>query len=83
LSDFSTYAFPLVYQIGPKPINVLKVKHGVTEVSLSNGKLVRLSLHVDGVELDQEDHLNVSYNVVVETMAEPINPIMDVHESVQ
>lgn len=83
LSDFSTYAFPLNYTIGPKPINVLKVKHGVTEVSLSNGKLVRLSLHVDGVELDQEDHLNVSYNVVVETMAEPLSPIMDVHESVQ
>ena len=80
-----SYDYPLVYSIGPKPVSVLKVKHGVTEVSLSNGKLMRLSLHVDGVETNTEepDKLNVLYNVIVETMAEPEFPIMDVHEAMQ
>jgi hypothetical protein len=77
------YNHPLIYTLGPKPVDILKVKHGVTELSLSNGKMVRLSLHVDGVDLNQEDQLNISYNVIVETMAEPSGPVMEVHESVQ
>lgn len=78
-----TYDHPLVYTLGPKPVSVLRVKHGITEVWLSNGKIMRLSLHVDGVTPTADDSLNVSYNVVVETLNEPASPIMDVHEVVQ
>jgi hypothetical protein len=77
-----TYDHPLVYTIGPA-VSVLKIKHGITEIWLSNGKIMRLSLHVDGVEPTSEGSLNVSYNVIVETLNDPASPIMDVHEVVQ
>jgi hypothetical protein len=76
------YDHPLVYTIGPA-VSVLKVKHGITEIWLSNGKIMRLSLHVDGVEPTSEGSLNVSYNVIVETLNDSASPIMDVHEVVQ
>lgn len=77
------YAEPFSYWLGPKPVSVTRVKHGVTEVSLSDGKLLRLSLHIDGVSLNQENKLDINYQVITEVMAEPSVPIMDVHEVVQ
>jgi hypothetical protein len=64
-------------------LSVVKVKHGVTEASLSDGRILRLSLHIEGVGLDGSDKLNVSYQVITEVVTEPEFPIMDVHEAVQ
>lgn len=77
------YEQPLTYTIGPKPVSVIKVKHGVTEASLSNGQLLRLSLHVDGVSINSENKLDITYQVVTELIAEPNVLIMDVHEAMQ
>ena len=79
-----SYDHPLVYTIGEtKPtLSVVKVKHGVTEISLSDGRLVRVSMHVDGVK-EYDDKLDVNYQAVVEIMEEPSAQIMDVHESIQ
>ena len=77
-----SYDHPLVYTIGTKPLTVTKVKHGVTEISLSDGRLVRVSMHVDGVK-EYDDKLDVNYQAVVEIMEEPSAQIMDIHESIQ
>lgn len=77
-----SYDRPLIYTIGPKLLSVTKVKHGVTEISLSDGRLVRVSMHVDGVK-EYDDKLDVNYQAVVEVMQEPSSQIQDVHETVQ
>lgn len=78
-----SYDHPLIYTIGPKPLNVVKVKHGVTEVSLSDGRILRLSLHIDGIKPNEQNSLDISYQVITELMTEPELPIMDVHEAIQ
>ena len=77
------YEQPLSYTIGPKPVSVVKVKHGVTEVTLSNGQLLRLSLHMDKVSLNAENQFDIAYQIITEVMEDPSVPIMDVHEVVQ
>jgi hypothetical protein len=73
-------------QIGaPSAIKVAAVRHGVTEITLSDGRLVRAKLHVKDVKpsAQKPGSLNISYNVVTEVMAIPCAPILDVHETVQ
>lgn len=77
-----TYAHPLQISMGPKPTSVAKVKDGVTEISLSDGRLIRISLHIDGV-MEHSDKLDVNYSAIVEVLPSPANPILDIHESVQ
>lgn len=77
-----SYDQPLTYTIGTAPLSVVKVKHGVTELSLSDGRLVRISMHVDGVK-EHDDKLDVNYQAIVEVMQEPSSQIMDVHEPIQ
>lgn len=80
-----SYDQPLVISSGPKPLSVTKVRHGVTQVSLSDGRIVRLSIHVEGVTRSaaQSDGVDVSYSIVTEVMAQPSVPIMDQHEPIQ
>lgn len=83
LSAMTYYQHPLRYTIGPKPITIDSVKHGVTEARLSDGRLVRLSLHLDGVTNDAQNNLDIACSVIQEVMDAPDVPILDVHESVQ
>jgi hypothetical protein len=64
---------------------VTNVRHGVTEIRLSDGRLVRATLHVTSVKVDpaKPGNVEVAYNVVAEIMAEPTSLIHDVHETVQ
>jgi hypothetical protein len=79
------YSRPFSFQIGPRPEAVASVRHGVTEITLSDGRLVRATLHVKSVTTDPSKPgvLDVSYNVVAEVMTTPEIPIRDVHETVQ
>ena len=54
-------------------------------ITLSDGRLVRATLHVKSVKVDPKkpDAIEVSYNVIAEIMATPEMPIRDVHETVQ
>jgi hypothetical protein len=80
------YACPFSFQIGvcPEP-KVSSVRHGVTEITLSDGRLVRATLHVKSVKADpsKPGTIDVSYSIVAEMMAKPDSPILDVHETVQ
>jgi hypothetical protein len=80
------YVQPFSFTIAPKPtIRVASVRHGVTEITLSDGRLVRATLHVKDVKINAQrpGDVDVSYNVVAEVMAIPSVPILDVHETLQ
>ena len=80
------YVRPFSFQIGRRPeMKVSAIRHGVTEISLSDGRLVRATLHVKSVRTDPEKPgaIDVSYNVVTEIMDAPETRISDVHETIQ
>ncbi len=80
------YAQPFSFHIGARPApTVSGVRHGVTEITLSDGRLVRATLHVKAVRINPKkpDSLDVTYNVVTEIMPVPSTPIRDVHETIQ
>jgi hypothetical protein len=80
------YAKPFSFRIGfrPEPV-VSRIRHGVTEISLSDGRLVRATLHVNAVKTDpnKPGSIDVSYNIVAEIINAPEVPILDVHETIQ
>lgn len=78
-----SYDQPLVISMGPKPLSIVKVKHGVTEAKLSDGRLVRLSVHLDSVANNKEGNLDITHSITAEVMAEPDSMIHDIHEQVQ
>jgi len=80
------YAQPFSFKIGAPPtIQITGVRHGVTEIILSDGRLVRATLHIKDVRpsAQKPGSVDISYNVVAEVMAVPSVPILDVHDTVQ
>ena len=80
------YAQPFCFHIGARPApTVSGVRHGVTEITLSDGRLVRATLHVKAVRINSRKpgSVDVTYNVVTEIMPVPSTPIRDVHETIQ
>ena len=80
------YAQPFSFQIGvPPAVKVAGIRHGVTEITLSDGRLVRATLHVKDVKPSPQKpgSVDISYNVITEVMAAPSVPILDAHETVQ
>jgi hypothetical protein len=80
------YAQPFSFQIGPRAEpTASRIRHGVTEITLSDGRVVRATLHVKAVKADPKTpgKIDVSYSVVAEVMNAPNVPILDVHETIQ
>jgi len=80
------YAQPFSFKIGHRPETVVsRIRHGVTEITLSDGRLVRATLHVKSVKTDpnKPGSVDVSYNIVAEIMRTRDMPILDVHETIQ
>jgi hypothetical protein len=80
------YARPFSFRIeAPPVITISGVRHGVTEITLSDGRLVRATLHVKNVKPNAQKpgSVDISYHVVTEIMPVPDTPIMDVHETIQ
>jgi hypothetical protein len=80
------YAQPFSFKIGARPeLTIAGVRHGVTEITLSDGRIVRATLHVKAVKPNpkQPGAVDISYNVITEVMAKPDTPILDVHETIQ
>lgn len=74
------------FKLGKQPeLKVAGIRHGVTEITLSDGRLVRATLHVKAVKQNPEKPgtLDISYNVIAETLAVTATPILDVHETIQ
>ncbi len=80
------YAQPFTFKIGPRPeLTVAGVRHGVTEITLSDGRVVRATLHVNGVSPSTKNPgaFDIAYHVVAEVVNRPDVPILDVHETLQ
>ena len=80
------YLKPFSFRIGARPEpRITGVRHGVTEITLSDGRLVRATLHVGALKANpnRPDDVEISYNVVAEIMPAPKTLIHDVHETVQ
>jgi hypothetical protein len=80
------YLQPFSFHIGPRPeLRIADVRHGVTEIRLSDGRLVRAMLHIKSVKADPNEPgaIELSYNLIAEVMTEPDVPIQAVHETVQ
>jgi hypothetical protein len=81
------YVQPFSFKVGAQPpeLKIAGVRHGVTEITLSDGRLVRATLHVKTVKPNPNNPsaLDISYNVVTEVMPVPDSPILDVHETIQ
>jgi hypothetical protein len=80
------YAQPFSFTLGQQPeLKVAGVRHGVTEITLNDGRLVRATLHVQAVSPSAKNPgtLDISYNVVTEVVNRPAATILDVHETMQ
>jgi hypothetical protein len=80
------YTQPFSFKLGARSApKIAGVRHGVTEITLSDGRLVRATLHVKAVTPNPKnpDALDISYNVITEVMPMPSAPILDVHETIQ
>ena len=80
------YIQPFSFQIGAlRAVRIVGVRHGVTAITLGDGRLVRATLHVRNIKPSSQKpgSVDISYNVITEVMAVPDVPIMDVHETVQ
>jgi hypothetical protein len=80
------YVQPFSFRIGPRAgPTVSRIRHGVTEITLSDGRSVRATLHVRSVTADPKKpgKVDVSYSVIAEVINRPDTPIHDVHETIQ
>lgn len=76
------YDQPLVIQSGPQELKVAKVTHGVTAIELSDGRVIRVSLHIEGVT-GSADLVNVNYSLISEVIPAHLGAISEVHEPIQ
>ncbi len=80
------YLQPFSFQVGQRPeTKVTSVRHGVTEIVLSDGRLVRATLHIKSVKAapSKPGGVEISYSVIAEVMTAPDCPIAAVHETIQ
>jgi hypothetical protein len=80
------YEKPFSFRMGQRAEPaVSSVRHGVTEIALSDGRLIRATLHVRALKIDPKnpDSLDVTYNVISEVVRAPELPIHDIHETIQ
>jgi hypothetical protein len=78
------YVQPFSFKIVPQPaIHVASVRPGVTEISLSDGRLVRATLNVKDVKLNAQGAVCIAYDVVSEVLATPSVPILEPHQTIQ
>ena len=80
------YAQPFSFRLGARSqLTVAGVRHGVTEITLSDGRRIRAMLHVTGISpsTKQPGSFDISYDIVTEVVNRPEATILDVHETLQ
>jgi hypothetical protein len=80
------YAQPFSFKIAARPpLTVASVRNGVTEITLSDGRVVRATLQVKGVtpNAKKAGALEISYAVVTEVVNQPAAMVLGVHETLQ
>ncbi len=79
------YAQPFTFKLGGTPTKITAVRQGVTEIMLSDGRLVRASLEIKGINPSRQKpgSLDISYTVITEIVKQPELPVHAAHETVQ
>jgi len=87
------YAQPFTFKLGGKPAHsnsgepakVTAVRQGVTELVLSDGRLVRAALQIKDIRPSRQKPgaLDISYNIVTEIVQCPDVPVHAPHETLQ
>jgi hypothetical protein len=79
------YAQPFTFKLGEPPAQIKAVRQGVTEIHLSDGRVIRASLQIKGIgpSGQKPGSLDISYSVVTEIVKSPDVPVHAVHETVQ
>lgn len=80
------YVQPFSFAIAPRSTTkVAGIRPGVTEIELTDGRVVRATLNVQDVKPNPQNpgHIDVSFNVVTEVVAQPRVPVMEAHQTVQ
>ncbi len=79
------YAQPFTFKFGGTPAKVTAVRQGVTEIILSDGRLVRASLQIKGISPSRQKpgSLDISYSIVTEIVKCPDVPVHAVHQTLQ
>jgi hypothetical protein len=72
-------------KISGNPVKVAAVRQGVTELVLSDGRLVRASLQIKGLTPSRQKpgSFDISYSVVTEIIKAPDVPVHPAHETLQ
>ncbi len=79
------YAQPFTFKLGGTPAKVTAVRRGVTEILLSDGRLIRASLQIKAASPNQQNpgSVDISYSVVTQIVARPDVSVHAVHETLQ
>jgi hypothetical protein len=79
------YVQPFTFKLGGAPAKVTAVREGVTEISLSDGRLVRASLQIKGIRPSRQKpgSFDISYSVVTEIVKSPDVLVHAAHETMQ
>lgn len=80
------YDKPFSFTVSPRPpVQIASVRHGVTEINLSDGRQVRVTLHVKDLKPNAQisGSIDIAYDVMTEVIHLPTVPVLDVHETVQ
>jgi hypothetical protein len=88
-----SYAQPFTFRLRPAParlafapaMKVAAIRNGVTEIILSDGRLVRASLQIKEVNQSRQKpgSLDISFNVVTEIITRPDVSGHAAHETLQ
>jgi len=82
------YAQPFSFRLNPpqqSQLTVAGVREGTTEIVLSDGRVVRATLHVKDVKANAAKPwtLDISYNVVAEIVKQPEPTVLAAHQTLQ
>jgi hypothetical protein len=79
------YAQPFTFKLGGTQARIRAVRQGVTEIMLSDGRLVRACLEIKGISPSRQKpgSIDICYTVVTEIVKCPDAPIHAVHETLQ
>jgi hypothetical protein len=82
------YAQPFSFRVNPQQqpqLKVAGVREGTTEIILSDGRVVRVTLHVKDVKPNaaKPGAFDISYNVVTEVVKQPEPTVLAEHQTLQ
>lgn len=80
-----TYEHPLVLQSGPQELKIAKITTGTTQVELSDGRVLWITLGVDSVSPNAIDKtaVDIKHTITVEMMTKPEFPVASAPTTVQ